>query len=89
MAQASVEAIERMCQNIRKFIEAENAIVDALKSDYATVGSEWNDPNYEKLGPVIDDAVRELSGNQAKLEECVTRLQLCKTLLQDYLATQF
>lgn len=89
MAQASVEAIERMSQNIRKFIEAENAIVSALRNDYAIVGQEWNDSNYEKLGPVLDDAVRELSGNQAKLEECVTRLQHCRTLLQEYLATQF
>ena len=87
MARASVEAIERMSQNIRKGITAESAIADALKSDYAIVGNEWDDPKYQELGGVINDAVRELSGNQAKLEECVTKLQLLKTKLEEYLST--
>ena len=83
---ASVEAMTRMITSITKTIQAEQAVVESLRKDYQAVGQEWNDPQYEKLGPVID-AVRELSGNQAKLSECITRLQLLRTKLEEYLST--
>ena len=57
---ASVEAMTRMITSITKTIQAEQAVVESLRKDYQAVGQEWNDPQYEKLGPVIDDAVREL-----------------------------
>lgn len=85
---ASLEAMTRMISNVTKAIQAEQAVVDALKRDYRAVGAEWNDKQYENLGPVIDDAVRELSGNQAKLSECITRLQLLRSKLEEYLNTQ-
>lgn len=84
----SVEAMTRMITSITKTIQAEQAVAESLKKDYQAVGLEWNDPQYEKLGPVIEDAVRELSGNQAKLSECVTRLQLLRTKLEEYLNTR-
>lgn len=89
MARTSVEAIERMSQNIRKAIQAEEAIVKALQNDYKSLGQEWEDAAYENLGTVVDDAVRELSGNKAELERCVTKLQLLKTKLEEYLGTHF
>lgn len=85
---ASVEAMTRMINNITKAIQAEQAVIDSLKSDYQTVGTWWNDKQYENLGPVIDDAVRELSGNQAQLSQCIVRLQLLRTKLEEYLSTQ-
>lgn len=84
---ASVEAMTRMITSITKTIQAEQVVVESLRKDYQTVGLEWNDSQYEKLGPVIDDAVRELSGNQTKLSECITRLQLLRTKLEEYLST--
>ncbi|WP_080797841.1 hypothetical protein [Arabiibacter massiliensis] len=89
MAHSSPEAMARMIQNITRGVQAEQAIIAALKSDYAAIGQEWNDANYEKLGAVIDEAIRELSGNQAKLSECITSLQLLKMKLEDYLSTRF
>ena len=56
---ASVEAMTRMITSITKTIQAEQAVVESLRKDYQAVGLEWNDSQYEKLGPVIDDAVRE------------------------------
>ncbi|WP_296061790.1 hypothetical protein [uncultured Ellagibacter sp.] len=84
---ASVEAMTRMITSITKTIQAEQVVVESLRKDYQAVGLEWNDSQYEKLGPVIDDAVRELSGNQTKLSECITRLQLLRTKLEEYLST--
>ena len=84
---ASVEAMTRMITSITKTIQAEQVVFESLRKDYQAVGLEWNDSQYEKLGPVIDDAVRELSGNQTKLSECITRLQLLRTKLEEYLST--
>ena len=84
---ASVEAMTRMITSITKTIQAEQVVVESIRKDYQAVGLEWNDSQYEKLGPVIDDAVRELSGNQTKLSECITRLQLLRTKLEEYLST--
>ena len=85
---ASVEAMTRMITSITKTIQAEQVVVESLRKDYQAVGLEWNDSQYEKLGPVIDDAVRELSGNQTKLSECIVRLQLLRTKLEEYLSTR-
>ncbi len=84
---SSVEAMTRMINNITKAIQAEQAVIDSLKSDYRQVGLWWTDKQYENLGPVIDDAVRELSGNQAELSQCIVRLQLLRTRLEEYLNT--
>lgn len=77
----------RMITSITKTIQAEQAVVNSLRQEYQVIGQEWNDAQYENLGPVIDDAVRELSGNQAKLSECITKLQLLRAKLEEYLNT--
>ena len=78
---SSPEAMERMINNIKKFIQV-------LKSDYIAVGEEWDDKQYQNLGAVIDQAVAALSSNYATLSECTTRLQVLKRILEDYLSHQ-
>lgn len=85
---ASPEAIERMIRNIVKCVEAQQSVANSLKRDYALVGLEWNDKQYLALGTVIDQAVVDLYANQTSLSECVTRLQVLKRVLEEYLATQ-
>ncbi len=83
--QASPEAMDRMISNLTKCIQAQQSVAAALKSDYQAVGEEWNDKQYENLGTVIDTAVRDLSSNYASLSECITRLQILKQKLIEYL----
>ncbi len=84
---SSPEAMERMINNITKFIELQKSVASTLKSDYQVVGEEWNDKQYENLGSVIDQAVAALSANYTTLSECTTRLQLLKGKLEEYLQT--
>jgi len=84
---ASPEAMDRMIQNLTKCIMAQKSVADALKSDYQAVGEEWNDKQYENLGLVVSTAVRDLSSTYTSLSECITRLQLLKRMLEDYLNT--
>lgn len=85
---SSPEAMDRMINNITKFIQVQQSVAQSLKSDYITVGEEWDDKQYQKLGPVIDQAVDALSSNYAMLSECTTRLQGLKRMLEDYLSHQ-
>ena len=83
---SSPEAMERMINNITKFIQ--ESVAQSLKSDYIAVGEEWDDKQYQNLGAVIDQAVAALSSNYATLSECTTRLQVLKRILEDYLSHQ-
>lgn len=85
---ASPEAMQRMINNITKFIQVEQSVAQSLKNDYITVGEEWDDKQYQNLGPVIDQAVAALSSNYATLSECTTKLQVLKSILEDYLSRQ-
>lgn len=86
-ARASVEAMDRMIKNITKFMTNQQALMSALRSDYAAVGEEWNDPKYQQLGDALSQAITAISGSSTSLSECITKLQLLKGKLEDYLAT--
>ena len=69
---SSPEAMDRMINNITKFIQVQQSVAQSLKSDYIAVGEEWDDKQYQNLGAVIDQAVAALSSNYATLSECTT-----------------
>lgn len=87
-AKASVEAMDRMIRNVTKFMTNQQALMSALRNDYATVGEEWNDLKYQQLGETLNQAITAISGSSASLSECVTKIQLLKGKLEDYLAQQ-
>ena len=85
---SSPEAMDRMINNITKFIQVQQTVAQSLKNDYATVGEEWDDKQYLNLGSVSDQAVASLTSNYESLSECTTKLQVLKGKLEDYLSTQ-
>ena len=87
-AKASVETMDRMKRNVTKFMTNKQARMSALRNDYATVGEEWNDLKYQQLGETLNQAITAISGSSASLSECVTKIQLLKGKLEDYLAQQ-
>lgn len=86
-ATASTEAMDRMIRNVTKFMTNQEALMNALRNDYTTVGEEWNDPKYQELGNTLNQAITAISGSSATLSECVTKLQVLKGKLEDYLST--
>ncbi len=85
---ASTEAMDRMIRNITKFMQNQDALIGALRRDYSSIGGEWNDPKYEQLGTAINDAIVSISSSTATLSETITKLQLLKGKLEEYLAQQ-
>lgn len=73
---SSPEAMDRMINNITKFIQVQQSVAQSLKSDYIAVGEEWDDKQYQNLGAVIDQAVAALSSNTLP---CLNALQNCKS----------
>lgn len=83
---ANPEAIENMIHIISRFIDLQENVVEGLKNEYQGVGSEWDDRKYEELGEVINEATIAIKGNYNTLSTCVTKLQLLKSIMEDYLA---
>ena len=83
---SSPEAMDKMIQTLTKFIEVQDSVVDSLKSSYTEVGEEWDDKKYEELGNVIDDATASIKGSYATLSSCISKVQVLKGILEDYLS---
>ena len=83
----STEAMDRMIKNITLFLENQKVLMRALERDYARVGDEWKDKKYEQLGGTIREAVSSISNSSVTLSECVTKIQLLKAKLEEYLST--
>ncbi len=83
---ANPEAMGNMIQILTRFIELQDNVVENLKSQYENVGDEWDDRKYQELGDVIDQATAAIKGSYAMLSTCITKVQLLKSIMEDYLA---
>jgi hypothetical protein len=83
----SPEALDRMARNITKFLEAQQNVISALKRDYQAVGGEWQDKKYQELGAVVDQAESAIRSSSAPLSTCVSKIQVLKGILEQYLST--
>ena len=85
-ARASVEAMDRMINNLTKFQTNQQALIAALRNDYATVGEDWNDEKYQQLGETLNGDIAAISNSSVTLSESITRIQLLKGKLIEYLS---
>ena len=83
---ANPEAMDNMIQILTRFIDLQDNVVENLKSQYENVGDEWDDQKYQELGNVIDQATAVIKGSYATLSTCITKVQLLKSIMEDYLA---
>lgn len=83
---ANPEAMDNMVQILTKFIDLQDNVVDNLKTQYANVGDEWDDQKYQELGSVIDQATTAIKGSYATLSTCITKVQVLKSIMEEYLA---
>lgn len=84
---ANPEAMDNMIRILTKFIALQDSVVENLKTQYTNVGEEWDDQKYEELGNVIDDATTAIKGSYATLSACISRIQVLKTILENYIHT--
>ena len=83
---ANPEAMDKMVQTLTKFIEVQDSVVETLNSNYQDVGDEWDDKKYEELGDVINQATAAIKGSYATLSTSITKIQLLKSIMEDYLS---
>ena len=85
--QQAVEAMNDMVKSLVRTLEQHNELCEGLVSNYETVFVEWNDEKCEELGNVIRDIVTKMRAPYADIHECMTRIQLLRGALEDYLNT--
>lgn len=83
---ANPEAMDKMVQTLTKFIEVQDSVVETLNSNYQDVDDEWDDKKYEELGDVINQATAAIKGSYATLSTSITKIQLLKSIMEDYLS---
>lgn len=83
---ANPEAMDKMIQTLMKFIEVQDSVVETLNSNYQDVGDEWDDKKYEELGDVISQATTAIKGSYTTLSSSITKIQLLKSIMEDYLS---
>jgi len=83
----SPEALGRMAQNIRSFIEMQNQLITSLKRDYDSVGAEWNDPKYREFGAKLTSTTTSIQRTEPELQELIAKLMELQRKLEDYLST--
>jgi len=83
---ADPEAMEKMIHTLTKFIEVQDSVAETLQSNYQDVGNEWDDKKYKELGDVISQAVTAIKSSYATLSSSITKIQLLKSIMEDYLS---
>lgn len=83
---ANPEAMDKMIRTLTKFIEVQESVVETLNSNYQETGDEWDDKKYEELGEVINQATAAIKSSYATLSLSITKIQLLKSIMEDYLA---
>ena len=77
-----------MQEMINQLTQLEQILDDMQKKvqkTYDSIGSEWNDQQYVNMGSEIDEIVQSLSSCYTELSSSITKLQLRKSMLEDYL----
>ena len=83
---ANPEAMDNMVQILTKFIDLQDNVVENLKTQYDNVGEDWDDQKYLELGDVINQATATIKGSYNTLSTCITKVQLLKSIMEDYLS---
>ena len=75
---ANPEAMDNMVRILTKFIDLQDNVVENLKTQYDNVGEDWDDQKYLELATI--------KGSYSTLSTCITKVQLLKTIMEDYLS---
>lgn len=82
---SSTNAMDDMIRILTEFQDRQQEMGNMLKREYDIVGAEWDDPQYKNLGNVICDIYTTLNTSYVQVSECITKIQLLKGALEEYL----
>ncbi|WP_346908573.1 hypothetical protein [Faecalicatena orotica] len=82
---SSVDAMDDMIKMLTGFQEKQQEMGNQLKREYDIVGSEWDDAQYKNLENVMCDIYTTLNASYVQVSECITKIQLLKRALEEYL----
>ena len=84
--QQAVEAMNDMIKELLKVLEMQKETGEHLVKAYATVHAVWNDEKCQELERVINDIVDKIQAPYTDIHECITRVQLLRSALENYLS---
>ena len=82
---SSVEAMETMIKQLTKLQQVMEDMKTRVRRDYDSIGSDWDDMQYQKMESEIAEIETALSACYTSLSSCTIKLQGRKRALEDYL----
>jgi len=82
---SSLDAMDDMIKTLTQFAEVQRGVAESLKRQYDIVGQEWDDSQYQRLGNQLEEVYKPLSESYVATSEAITRTQLSRRLLEEYL----
>lgn len=82
---SSVDAMDSMIRQLTQLQQVQQDMQTRVRQDYDSIGADWDDAQYVKMGDEIAEIVSALSACCTSLSACTTKLQARKRMLEDYL----
>lgn len=82
---SSLDAMDDMIKTLTQIAEVQRGVAESLKRQYDIVGQEWDDSQYQRLGNQLEEVYKPLSESYVATSEAITRTQLSRRLLEEYL----
>lgn len=86
-AQASLEAMDDMINALTRFEQEQMDLATQIRQQYDRIGQDWNDKQYQNLGENVANMISAISASYNVISEGITRCQLLRRALEDYLGT--
>ncbi|MBO4953260.1 MAG: hypothetical protein J6C99_10200 [Lachnospiraceae bacterium] len=79
----TLESVQTMKNSLVKFNMTQEEMIRALKSEYESLSSGWNDPKFVELGNALDSVYSIMNNSYVEVSKLVTNLQMIEGYLID------
>lgn len=79
----TLESVQTMKNSLVKFNMTQEEMIRALKSEYESLSSGWNDTKFVELGNALDSVYSIMNNSYVEVSKLVTNLQMIEGYLID------
>lgn len=84
-ANADSEAIRKFAKQVKAYVSQQEALINTLKSQYSSVGGQWNDMQYQKFGQSLGDLEKTIKKTAPAFQEYAKKLETKAKQIDQYL----
>lgn len=74
-ASADTDAIRKFAKQVKSYVSEQEALIGKLKSQYASVNSQWNDMQYQRFGASLAELEKSVKKQAPAFHDYAKRLE--------------